>query len=412
MQEKITFKGAHGADLAARLDRPAGPIRAVALFAHCFTCSKDIFAAKRIASSLAAKGYAVLRFDFTGLGNSGGDFASTNFSSNVQDLVLAANWLRDNLEAPSILVGHSLGGAAVLVAGGDIPEVQAIATIGAPSDAEHVVHNFGDDIQRIETDGEATVKLAGRPFKIRKQFLDDLEKHNVQDRVAKLNKALMILHAPLDETVSIENAAEIYNAAKHPKSFISLDTANHLLTNRDDAEYVSDVIAAWASRYVGRKADDGMEEQDAEHSEFQTIVRETGEGKFQASIRTGKHMLLADEPESVGGMNTGPSPYDLLAAGLGACTTMTMRLYADFKKLKLPPFSVTVHHNKVHAKDCVECAEEMHQRTDKVDRFERVITLDENIDAETREKLLKIADKCPVHKTLSEGAAIVTKLAD
>ncbi|PCJ95720.1 MAG: osmotically inducible protein C [Hyphomicrobiales bacterium] len=403
--QKITFIGSKGEPLAARLDLPAGLIRATALFAHCFTCSKDIMAAKRIASELAAKGIAVLRFDFTGLGASGGDFANTNFSSNVEDLVLAAGFLRENYEAPSILVGHSLGGAAVLCASLQIPEVKAIATIGAPADAEHVVHNFGASLEEIERDGEATVSLAGRPFKIQKQFVDDLRTQSIEKHIGQMKKALMVLHSPIDATVGIENAARIFTAAKHPKSFVSLDNADHLLTRSEDAIYAAEIIAAWASRFIAPDVP-AIDMPDVEG----VLVAETGEGKYQNYVRSGKHRFLADEPTEMGGLDSGPSPYDFLGAALGACTSMTLRMYINFKKLDIGAISVTVLHNKVHAQDCEDCTDEQKSKSGKIDRFERRIAIEGDIAPDMHDKLLKIADKCPVHKTMQGSSAIVTKI--
>jgi putative redox protein len=407
---RVTFKGASGADLAARFDRPAGKPRACALFAHCFTCTKDVFAAKRIASELAAHGIATLRFDFTGLGSSDGDFASTNFSSNVADLKSAVDWMREKGEAPSILIGHSLGGAAVLSAAPDIPEVKAVATIGAPADTAHVVHNFEADIEAIERDGKAQVNLAGRTFTIEKQFLDDVASQNITARIASMKKALMVFHSPTDATVGIENAATIYNAAKHPKSFVTLDGADHLLNDHGDAAYVAQMIASWSERYVP-KAAVSISSFSGDIAAAKIAVAETGAGKFQASVRMGAHGLLADEPESYGGMDTGPSPYDLLSAALGACTTMTLRMYADFKKLDLPRVAVTVEHDKVHAQDCADCGEDVQNMPGRIDRFERIIHVDGEVAPEVREKLIEIADKCPVHKTMTKGAAVVTKCA-
>lgn len=403
--QKITFTGSKGETLAARMDMPAGLIRATAIFAHCFTCSKDILAAKRIAGELAAKGIAVLRFDFTGLGASEGDFANTNFSSNVGDLVLAADFLRQNYEAPSILVGHSLGGAAVLCAAGRVPEVKAVATIGAPGDAEHVIHNFGASLDEIERDGEATVSLAGRPFKIQKQFIDDVRTQSVEKHIGKMKAALMVLHSPIDQTVGIDNAAKIFTAAKHPKSFVSLDSADHLLSRPEDAAYAAEVIAAWASRFIG--ADKPV----VDSSKWEgVLVAETGEGKFQNYVRSGDHRLLADEPTSVGGLDSGPSPYDFLAIALGACTSMTLRMYANFKKLDIGAVSVTVLHEKIHATDCEECAGEVVSKGGKIDQFERRISIEGDVDPALHKKLLEIADKCPVHKTIEGTASVVTKI--
>ncbi len=402
---KVTFEGSKGETLAARMDMPAGFIRATAIFAHCFTCSKDILAAKRIAGELAAQGIAVLRFDFTGLGASDGEFANTNFSSNVGDLVKAADFLRKTYEAPSILVGHSLGGAAVLCAALQIPEVKAVATIGAPADAEHVVHNFGASLDEIERDGEATVSLAGRPFKIQKQFLEDIRTQSVIDHIKHFKGALMVLHSPLDQTVGIDNAATIFTAAKHPKSFVSLDSADHLLTDPQDGAYAASVISAWASRFI-RADRPAVETQDKEG----VLVAETGEGKFQNFVRSGNHRLLADEPASFGGLDSGPSPYDFLAIALGACTSMTLRMYATFKALDIGAISVTVLHEKVHAEDCLTCSEDMAGSGNKIDQFERRISVEGGVDPALHDKLLEIADKCPVHKTLEGRASVVTRI--
>ena len=401
--QRIEFDGSHGAKLSARLDLPAGKVRSYAIFAHCFTCSKDLHATRRIAGELSAMGIAVLRFDFTGLGKSGGDFASTNFSSNREDLLVAADYLRNNFEAPSLLIGHSLGGAAVLSVAGEIDEVKAVATIGAPAEAEHVVHNFGAKIDEINQAGEAEVNLGGRAFKVRKQFLDDLSENKVLDKVAKLKKPLLVLHAPLDNTVGIENAQHIFVAAKHPKSFISLDDADHLVSNERDAIYAATMISAWAHRYL-----DEAETSAADHEDGYVLVSETREGKFQATVNAGRHQLIADEPKSVGGMDTGPTPYGFLSAALGACTSMTLRMYADFKKLDIGRISVKVTHDKVHAADCAECTDEERAGGGKIDVFERQITVDGLEDAELSVKLLKIADRCPVHKTLEHGAKVKT----
>jgi len=399
--ERVDFAGHDGGTLAARLDRPAGDVRAYAIFAHCFTCSKDIFAATRVAQALAARGIAVLRFDFTGLGHSDGEFANTSFSSNVADLVAAADWLRETHAAPQLLIGHSLGGAAVLMAAGDIPETRGVATIGAPADAAHVTHNFAAHLDRIEADGAAEVTLAGRKFTVRKQFLDDLKDTRARERIAALKKPLLIFHAPRDETVGIDNAKAIYEAAKHPKSFVSLDGADHLLTRADDAMYVADVVSAWAARYLSPM--------EVSPTVTQVDVTETGTSPFQQLARAGVHTVLADEPSSVGGANTGPSPYDYLSIALGACTTMTLRMYVRHKKLELGRVSVTIDHGKVHAEDCSECGE---GRTGRIDRFERVISIEGPVEDAVRARLLEIADRCPVHRTLEASSVVVTRLAE
>jgi len=404
--ERFQFTGSDGQQLAAALDTPEQKIRAYALFAHCFTCGKDVLAAKRIAVALAAKGIAVLRFDFTGIGSSEGDFANSTFASNVADLVRAADHLRETRKAPAILIGHSLGGAAILAAAEQISEAKAVVTIAAPSDPAHVTGLFADSLENIRKHGRAEVSLAGRPFTITRQFLDDIAEHGLMAHVAKLHKALLVMHAPTDDTVGIDNATRIFVAAKHPKSFVSLDGADHLLSDRRDSAYVADVIAAWASRYL----DPMISEEVAELGEAprNVVVRETRNSKFQQSVSIGPHLLLADEPVAAGGEDSGPGPYDFLLAGLGACTSMTMRLYADRKSLPLERTTVTLTHSKIYAQDCAECETE----AGMLDQIERVITIEGALDAEQRKKLMEIADKCPVHRTLTSEIHIVTRPAD
>jgi putative redox protein len=398
--ERFNFPNAKGEKLAALLDLPLGRPAAFALFAHCFTCGKDNLAAKRIAERLAMCGIGVLRFDFTGLGASEGEFANTHFSSNVDDLVAAADHLRKTYAAPAILIGHSLGGAAVLAAAHRIADARAVVTIAAPCDPAHVTGLFKDQVDKIREQGEVEVSLAGRPFRIKREFLDDISEQRITERVANLHKALLILHSPTDDTVSIDNASRIFLAAKHPKSFVSLADADHLLSKKSDAVYVANVIAAWAERYLETPA----ERSDAQIEVGTVLVRETGDGKFQQEILSGPHRFLADEPVEVGGQDSGPGPYDLLLAGLGACTSMTLRLYADGKKLPLERVSVRLTHNKIHAEDCLNCE----TKEGMVDRIDRSITFEGALDAEQRKRLLEIADKCPVHRTLKSEIEIRT----
>jgi putative redox protein len=398
--ERFEFPNAKGDKLAALLDWPIGEPTAFALFAHCFTCGKDNLAAKRISERLAMIGIAVLRFDFTGLGGSEGAFADTHFTSNIDDLVAAAEHLRKAHRAPAILIGHSLGGAAVLAAAHRIPESRCVVTVAAPSDPAHVTGLFKDEVGTIRDQGETQVTLAGRPFTVRREFLDDIAEQMLMERIAHLKKALLIFHSPTDELVGIDNATRIFVTAKHPKSFVSLSGADHLLSKRSDAAYVANVIAAWAERYLDEPH--GMT---AEEVEVGTVlVRETGEGKFQQEILTGPHRFLADEPVMVGGMDSGPGPYDLLLASLGACTSMTLRLYAEQKKLALERVTVRLAHNKVHAQDCENCetVEGM------VDRIDRTIMLEGKLDEAQRKRLMEIADKCPVHRTLKSEIDIRT----
>jgi putative redox protein len=402
--ERFQFSGADGQQLAATLDLPDTPPVAYALFAHCFTCGMNVLAAKRIATALAAHGIAVLRFDFTGIGASEGEFANTTFSSNVADLVRAADHLRETRMAPAILIGHSLGGAAVLAAAERIPEAKAVVTIAAPSDPVHVTGMFKDRVEDIRRDGDVEVQLAGRPFRIKREFLDDVAEQNLTTRIGKLRKALLILHSPTDNTVGIDNATHIFVAAKHPKSFISLTGADHLLNQKRDAEYVAHVVAAWVERYL----DPAVAEQPADDPPRRVVVQETRDGKLQQQITVGPHRMLADEPASVGGEDTGPNPYEFLLSGLGACTSMTMRMYADRKALPLDRVTVTLSHRKIHAKDCADCE----TKVGMLDHIERVIAIEGDLDAEQRQRLMEIADKCPVHRTLTSEVHITTHAAD
>ncbi len=401
--QKVTFKSALSEELDARLDMPKDTVRAYALFAHCFTCSKEVFAASRISQALAARGIAVLRFDFTGLGGSDGDFANTNFSSNVQDLIAAADFLREEYEAPALLIGHSLGGAAVLAAARRVPEARAVATISAPSSAEHVKAHLRDSLDEIESAGEAEVLLGGRPFRIRKQFLDDIEGRTLAGEIGHMKKALIVFHAPRDEIVSIDNATDIFVAARHPKSFVSLDDADHLLSRRKDAVYVADVMSAWASRFIDEK---GREDEMEPVEDGVVRVEETRVGKLQQRIAMRDHVLTADEPEDLGGMDSGPTPYDLLLAALGACTSMTLRMYADRKKWPLERVRVDLTHKRIHAEDCAECD----TKTGMIEVLSRDIRLSGDLDEAQREKLLEIADKCPVHRTITHEMHIPTKI--
>ena len=403
--ERVEFPAHNGQLLAARLDRPSGPPAAYALFAHCFTCSKDVFAAARISTALAEQGYGVLRFDFTGLGGSQGDFANTNFSSNVQDLVAAADFLRKTHQPPALLIGHSLGGAAVLAAAGKIAEARAVATINAPCDPAHVSHLLKGGLAQINAQGEAEVEIGGRGFRIQRQFLEDIAEQNMQRCIKSMRKALLVMHTPQDQVVGIENAGRIFGAALHPKSFIALDGADHLLTDRADAAYAASVLGAWAAPYA---LDPTTQLVPPKAAPGEVVVAETAEGHYANLIAAGNHVIRADEPQSHGGMDSGMSPYDLLGAALGACTSITLRMYADLKKLELEKVSVRLRHEKIHATDCEECE----TREGKIDRFEREITLEGNLDAAQRQRLLEIADRCPVHRSLHSEVSVVTRLKD
>lgn len=396
--ELVHFPSHGGHQLAARFDAPLGIRRGLAIFAHCFTCSKDLKAARRISEGLAAHGIGVLRFDFTGLGHSEGEFGNAGFRSNVRDLVAAAQWLTENHGAPDILVGHSLGGAAVLAAAAQLPDVHGVVTIGAPADPAHVTHLLGDKTGEIESKGSAEVSISGRSFEISKSFLDDLDGLMQREVIANLRKDILVLHSPIDDIVGVENATAIFTAARHPKSFVSLDKADHLLSRAADAGFAADVIAGWASRHVG-------EGERPDVPEGKVLVEPLGEDLFPHLVAAGGHIAYADEPRTVGGLDTGFTPYDLLLGGLGACTAMTIRMYARRKNWPLEDVRVTLKHEKRHAEDCDSCEE----KGPKLDFIEREIRFSGDLTREQQERLLEIADKCPVHRTLESDIRILTR---
>ena len=388
--ELFEFEGEQGSRLIGKLDLPDGPPHSHALFAHCFTCTKESLAAVRIGRALAGQGIGVLRFDFTGLGQSGGDFADSTFSGSVKDVLAAARAMRNASIEPTLLIGHSLGGAAVLAAAADLPNVKAIATIGAPFDVQHVTRLFGEDLQTLLEQGEAEVKLGGRPFKMRRSFIDDLGAHDQGQRIGGLRRALLVLHAPMDRTVDIDNAAQIFQAARHPKSFVSLDDADHLLTRSADSAYAAEVISAWATRYVGMPPPRSASEPG------EVVVEEIGEGNFQVEVLAGGVRFLADEPVEVGGLGSGPTPYDLLCAALGACTAMTVRMYARRKEWPLRRVRVCVGHART-------------KEEDPPDGFLREVALEGGLTDEQRSRLIEIAERCPVHASLKQGARVSTQ---
>lgn len=397
---KLKFPNQSGEQLSAKLELPTDRrVRAYAIFAHCFTCSKNLIAVTHISRGLTSKGIAVLRFDFTGLGESEGEFEDTNFSSNVQDLIVAAEYLEENYGPAKMLVGHSLGGAAVLMAAAKLKNTEAITTIGAPSDPVHVKHLFQESIDEIKEQGEATVSLGGRPFTIKKQFVDDLAEYEKSDVIKTLKKPLLIMHSPQDDTVDVSNAEKIYTSAMHPKSFISLDGADHLLSNSEDAQYAGEVIAAWAARYVS------FEKVEELKTEEQVVVRNEAERGLQTEIMANGHFILADEPKDVGGTDLGGTPYDLLVSSLGACTAMTIRMYAKHKKWPLDEVKVHLTREKRHSEDAEDLGK--HSKIEVIDRY---VEITGDLTQEQRERILEIADKCPVHKTLTNGLTVHTKL--
>jgi uncharacterized OsmC-like protein/pimeloyl-ACP methyl ester carboxylesterase len=391
---QLDFIGAAGQQLSGRLDLPDGPVRGFALFAHCFTCTKRSVAAVRIGRALTARGIGVFRFDFTGLGDSGGNFAESTFSGDIRDLAAAAHAMAQEGFPPKLLIGHSLGGAAVLAAAGELPEIAAVAVIAAPFDVQHLTSLFKGELQEILDRGEVEVDIGGRPFTMRRSFIEDLQRHDQAARIAQLRRPLLVLQSPIDQIVGIENASAIFQAARHPKSFVSLDDADHLLTRSADAEYAAEVIAAWASRYLAPAATAA-----AAVVPGQVEVQNTGNGRFQVEVLAGGARFYADEPVAAGGLASGPSPYELLSAGLGACTVMTLRLYAEHKQWPLSLVRATVCHSKSS------------ERT-PADRFTRTIHLEGELDAAQRARLLEIADRCPVHRTLEAGATMDTRAAD
>ena len=401
-RKKVEFKGSSGENLSGLLEIPASGANSFALFAHCFTCGKDIAAASRIARALVARGIAVMRFDFTGLGNSDGDFANTNFSSNVQDLEAAADFLRSNYLAPSLLIGHSLGGTAVLKAAQSIAESKAVVTIGSPADASHVAKQFACDLDTIKHKGEASVNLAGRQFLIKKQFLDDIEAAQTTDSLGKLKKALLVFHSPVDQTVSIKEAEKIYLNARHPKSFVSLDNADHLLSQKEDSEYVAATIAAWAGRYLGARETVEAHTKDIDKGQVRVSERDH---QFTQNVLSDSHFWLADEPVAVGGANLGPDPYEHLLAALGTCTTMTLRMYASRKKLPLDHVEVQLKHDRIHLKDCEDCDE----TGKRLETITRTVKLNGDLTEAERSRLLEIADRCPVHRTLHGHLEVITE---
>lgn len=401
----LEFPGSDGLTIAGILEIPESTPHAFVLFAHCFTCGKDVVAASRISRYLVERGFAVLRFDFTGVGKSEGEFADSNFTSNVKDLLFAANFLREDYLAPALLIGHSLGGAAVLSAASEIPEARGVVTIGAPADPNHVMKQFVCEVPVIEEHGEAVVSLANRDFTIKKQFLDDLNAQNQMDKISHLHKALLVFHSPVDETVNISEAEKIYVTAKHPKSFVSLDTADHLLTSAQDAEYVAATIAAWASRFVDSTF--GVKQFESNVSRGHVKINEKNR-EFLRTVVSDHHAWYADEPTSVGGSDLGPDPYEHLLAALGACTSMTIRMYANRKEIPLDDVTIEVSHDREHVTDCEGCDES----PKKIEVLERTIVLKGELSEAQRKRLLEVADRCPVHRTLESELHIRTELVD
>ncbi|MCL6272943.1 bifunctional alpha/beta hydrolase/OsmC family protein [Muricauda sp. 2012CJ35-5] len=403
--QKVSFKNADGQSLIGRLELPVDQHpHNFAVFAHCFTCNKNLLAVKNIGKALTSHGFGVLRFDFTGLGESDGDFADTNFSGNVQDLVAAANFLKENYSAPSLMIGHSLGGAAAIFAASELDSIKAVATIGAPANPIHVKHLLQSGIEEIENTGKAVINLSGRDFTIKKQFLVDLETKSLPETAKAMRKPLLVLHSPQDDTVGIKNAEEIYIAAHHPKSFVSLDGADHLLTRKEDSLYVGEVISGWAKRYV-----DNLETNNKGlKTKHQVVASLDANDGFTTQMKVGNHYMVADEPTSFGGNDFGPSPYELVSAGLSACTVMTIQMYARRKGWPVDNVEVHTSYSKSHAEDCEDCE----NPSAKIDTFRREIKLQGDLDDNQKARIMQIADKCPVHKTLHSETQVISKLVE
>ncbi|WP_448657926.1 alpha/beta fold hydrolase [Sphingomonas sp. CJ99] len=400
----VRFAGGQGAMLAASIEMPVGPVRAVALFAHCFTCTMRSHAATRITAALSAEGIATMRFDFTGLGGSEGDFAEAGFAADVEDLVAAATYLEETIGAPAILIGHSLGGAAALAAAGRIASVRAVATISAPFDPAHVLHRIDGDLATIEREGSGPVTIAGRKFTLSRRFIDGVRSTDPATHIGGLGRALLVLHSPVDELVGIDNARQIYEAARHPKSFVTLDSADHLLTGKADAAYAATIIAAWAGRYLSATQQDMVD--DLAPGE---VMAGNANGRFGTTLRTRDHHWLADEPEDVGGENAAPGPYDLLLGALGACTSMTVRLIAEREQIPLDQVTVRLRHERNHEHDSEAAPADPGARMQAI---WRTVSLHGAMTTAQRERLIEVADKCPVHRTLTGDLHIHTEVAD
>ena len=398
--KKVEFRSHEGNVLRGLLHLSNKPASVFAIFTHCFTCSKDLKSIKTISSELARNGISVLRFDFTGLGESEGDFSETNFTTTTMDIVSAAEFLEKNYFPPELLIGHSLGGAAVLQIADRIESSKAVVTIAAPSEPSHILKHIGDKKDQIDHEGEASVQIEGRPFRIKKQFLDDLEKNNMKKKIENLRRSLLILHSPFDNTVGIDNATGIFTAAKHPKSFISLGNSDHLISNSDDAVYTGKIISSWAGKYL--EMDRGIKNE-RENNPL-TVINE--KYSYSSYIISGDHTMVSDEPVASGGDDLGPDPYRYLLSSLGSCTCMTLRMYSDRKKWSLDAVRVTLRHEKIHASDCEDCE----TKEGKIDRITRIIKLIGDLKPDQKKRLLEIADKCPVHRSLKSEISIKTEL--
>lgn len=396
--EKLRIVNRHGLTLSAMLDLPViGRPLAYAIFAHCFTCSGNFRPVRQISQQLTQLGIGVLRFDFTGLGHSEGEFANSHFSANVEDMEDVYGYMQEHYQAPQLLIGHSLGGAAAIVGAATFPQVKAVVTIGTPASVEHTTRHFSHQIDDIEAKGEVMVNIGGRPFTIDRNFVEQFAQINLPEITHALKKPLLVMHSPVDDIVDISNAQQLFHQAFHPKSFVSLDQADHLLTNDTDSRYVGSVIAGWVQRYLPLQGD----ALDTKGEQLVAQLKPQEDG-FTTNIQTQHHAFVADEPASVGGSSLGATPYEYLSAALAACTTMTLKIYAESRKWDLQEVYVYISHNKQHVDD-------MGNKT-FLDVLDKKLELVGNLDETQRQKLKEIASKCPVHRTLLGEVVIETAL--
>ncbi|MBO3115669.1 alpha/beta fold hydrolase [Winogradskyella sp. DF17] len=400
---KLKIENRKGITLNAHLELPANQKpNYYAIFAHCFTCSSSLNAVRHVSRALTQDGFAVVRFDFTGLGRSEGDFADSHFSANVEDVIDVHQFMTDNYKAPSLLVGHSLGGAAVLVAGSKLAAVKAIATVGAPATIGHVKHLFSHAIEDVKEKGKVKINIGGRPFEIDENFVSEFDKTDLQTIVKNLRKPLLIMHSPFDKIVGIENAQDLYLNAHHPKSFVTLDAADHLLTRETDSQYVGEVIGTWAKRYFPKTENTMLSTEGEQLVAHLNIV----EDNFTTFIQTKNHTFTADEPEEIGGNDFGPSPYEYLNAALAACTVMTLKLYAERKQWDLNEVFIYISHSRKHSDDLRAEVE----KPKYLDHISKKLKFVGNLDDSQKERLKEIASRCPVHKTIASEVIFETEI--
>lgn len=406
MKKVFAIKNRKGHELHALLELPANqkPIR-YAIFAHCFTCSSSLEAVRNISRALTNFGFGVVRFDFTGLGRSDGEFSESHFSSNVSDLLDVHLYIKEMYMAPSLLVGHSLGGAACIVAASKLNDIKAIASIGAPSDIEYVKsHLFSHQLEQVKNLGEIEINIGGRPFKIDKEFVEDFGKTDLLEVTKNLKKPLLIMHSPQDRIVKADHAHNLFVAAYHPKSFVSLDGADHLLTEKKDSVYTGNVIGAWVERYFPEQENEMLSTEGEQLVAHLDLTKDN----FTTQLQTNKHTFIADEPGSVGGDDFGPSPYEYLNASIATCTAMTLKLYAQRKKWDLKEVFVYISHARKHSDELMIDVE----KPGYLDQISKRLKFVGDLDDKQKQRLKEIASKCPVHKTVASEVIFDTKIIE